>query len=211
MSAAVRAVLFDIGGVVVELNDMVDYLRDHGIGDPADFHARWLHCPTVRLFESGGCDTGDFAAGVIRDLELDMTPTQFLDAFARWPRGLFPGIKELIRETRARAVVGCLSNTNDLHWPAFSPELEPDDIFDHQILSFEVGLMKPDTEIYEHAVERLDLPAETILFLDDNPLNVEAARAAGLHAERVYGTDEARAALAAFDVVPETPARGAQA
>ncbi|MEQ8665741.1 MAG: HAD family phosphatase [Rhodospirillales bacterium] len=203
MNAPVRAVLFDIGGVVVELNDMVGYLKDHGIGDPADFHARWLHCPTVRLYESGGCDTDSFADGVIRDLELDMSPAGFLDAFARWPKGLFPGIKDLIRETRANAVVGCLSNTNSLHWPAFSPELEPDDIFDHQILSFEIGLMKPDAEIYQHAVERLDLPAESILFLDDNPLNVEAARDVGLHAQQVYGTEQARAALVRFDIVAE--------
>ena len=201
MSTPVQAVLFDIGGVVVELNDMVSYLSDAGIGDPHDFHARWLHCPAVRAYESGTCDTDAFADGVVRDLGLDMSPRQFLEAFAAWPKGVFPGIKELIRETRTRAIVGCLSNTNGLHWPAFSPELEPDDMFDHQILSFEVGLMKPDAEIYEHAIERVGQPADAILFLDDNPINVDAARAAGLRSEQVYGTDQARDALSRHGIV----------
>lgn len=198
--ATVDAVLFDIGGVVVEVNDMVAYLKDHGVGDTADFHARWLHCPAVRLYEGGGCDQQAFANGVVRDLGLDMPPGVFLDYFERWPRGLFPGVKDLIRETRRHVTVGCLSNTNDLHWPRFADELEADTLFDHRILSFEIGLLKPDAEIYEYAAERLELAPRAILFLDDNPLNVDAARRAGFRAEHVVGPEQARAAIAGHGV-----------
>jgi putative hydrolase of the HAD superfamily len=55
--------------------------------------------------------------------------------------------------------------------------------------SFEVGLAKPDPEIYHRALESLGaLPHET-LFIDDRVPNVESAQALGLHAHRFLGRD----------------------
>lgn len=192
---AVEVVLFDIGGVVVEVNDFTKLLNGLGITDVQTFHDRWLMCPAVRRFESGESDVDTFVASAIEDLELDMTPDAFLDAFHQWPKGVFPGIKDLIRETAERVTVGCLSNTNTLHWTAFVPQIEPDDLFHHQFLSFEIGMMKPDMEIYDHAADTLGTAPGAILFLDDNGLNVDAARRAGYRAEIVQGVDAARAAL----------------
>ena len=58
-----------------------------------------------------------------------------------------------------------------------------------------MGLVKPDREAFAHVVERLGCPAERILFLDDNQINVDGARAVGLDAEVVKGVDAARALL----------------
>lgn len=54
--------------------------------------------------------------------------------------------------------------------------------FDGHILSYEVGLVKPDWRIYELTVQRFCLVAERAVFIDDLPTNVEAARASGLQA-----------------------------
>jgi FMN phosphatase YigB (HAD superfamily) len=56
--------------------------------------------------------------------------------------------------------------------------------------------VKPDREIYDYVLAELGCPASKVLFLDDNQINVDGARIAGLHAERARGTNEARAALA---------------
>ena len=61
-----------------------------------------------------------------------------------------------------------------------------------------MGLVKPDREAFEFAIEGLDCSADSILFLDDNVINVEAARAAGLRAEVTRGPGEARTVLAAY-------------
>ena len=69
------------------------------------------------------------------------------------------------------------------------------DAFDHHFLSFRIGMMKPDREIFDHVIEQLDHAPERILYFDDNHLNVESARAAGLRAERVKGMREAKKIL----------------
>jgi len=54
--------------------------------------------------------------------------------------------------------------------------------FDGHILSYEVGLVKPDRRIFELTVQRFGLVAERTVFIDDLPANVAAARATGLQA-----------------------------
>jgi HAD superfamily hydrolase (TIGR01509 family) len=55
--------------------------------------------------------------------------------------------------------------------------------------------------IYECVIERLPVPPAKVLFLDDNPLNVEAADAAGLRAEQAVGVAEARAVLERYSLL----------
>jgi putative hydrolase of the HAD superfamily len=57
------------------------------------------------------------------------------------------------------------------------------DHFDHVTFSYELGYIKPERPIYEHAVRGLAVSPSEALFLDDRPENVEGAREAGLWAE----------------------------
>jgi putative hydrolase of the HAD superfamily len=54
--------------------------------------------------------------------------------------------------------------------------------FDHQILSCELLLIKPDAAIFERTIERLGMAPQEILFVDDREPNVEAARRVGIRA-----------------------------
>ena len=106
--------------------------------------------------------------------------------------------EELVAQTRAAGVpVAVLSNTNKVHWDAGAGQWPLVGMFDHAFLSFEVGMVKPDREIFEHVVADLRVEPAQVLFLDDNRLNVDEARAAGLQAARVVGVSEARQALTA--------------
>lgn len=57
--------------------------------------------------------------------------------------------------------------------------------------SLDIGVRKPDAGAFTAAVERLGLPADRVLFVDDLTVNVEGARAAGLQAYRFETTDVA--------------------
>jgi len=123
-------------------------------------------------------------------------PEVFLEAFASWPRGLLPGARDLVDSVRAVTRVGCLSNTNALHAERQWTEFGLVDFFDDRFLSHEMGLVKPDRAAFDYVVEALGCAADQILFLDDNQINVDGARAAGLRSERTQGIAEARAILA---------------
>ena len=69
------------------------------------------------------------------------------------------------------------------------------------VFSADVGLMKPEPEVYAAAEHRYGAAGDDLLFFDDRPGNVEGARRAGWRAEVWTGVPAARAALAQAGVL----------
>ena len=101
------------------------------------------------------------------------------------------------------ATTAVLSNTNALHWETQTDAERIAAIFDRHYLSYELGLVKPDVEIFERVLADLGLPGQRVLFLDDNQLNVDAARRAGFDAHRAEGIDEAREVLRRYGLLAD--------
>lgn len=188
--------LFDLGCVLIEVPGVRAMQELTGIKSEQELWRRWLTCRWVRRFESGGCSETEFAAGVVADWQLELTPAAFLEAFQNWPTGPLPGAAELVAQTRASVATGCFSNTNALHWHNHIAAWPLASLFDRRFLSFELGLLKPDTAAFARVADLLEVPAERVLFLDDNAMNVAGAAAAGFQAARATGVDEARQRLA---------------
>jgi glucose-1-phosphatase len=201
VATPVDVVLFDLGGVLIELSGVPVMLELTGIETEDELWRRWLTCRWVRRFESGGCSETEFAAGVVADWQLELSPAAFLEAFRGWPVGPLPGSTELVAQTRASVSTGCFSNTNALHWRDLIGSWPLTGLFDHRFLSFELGLLKPDVAAFAQVAGMLKVPVGRVLFLDDNALNVAGAAAAGFQAIRVSGVDEARQRLAEAGVL----------
>jgi putative hydrolase of the HAD superfamily len=200
-SAPIDVVLFDIGGVLADFAGLAMLQQLTSADSKLDAATRWLMSPWVRRFESGNCTDQEFAAGVIDEFGFQFTPDQFLEHFLDWLSDPFPGAEQLVRDTKAHATVGCLSNTNALHWRRRISRWPLTALFEHRFMSFELGAVKPDQEIFDRVVELLPVGAENVLFIDDNPLNVEGAAAAGLRAEQTRGIAEARATLSRYELL----------
>jgi HAD superfamily hydrolase (TIGR01509 family) len=177
--------LFDLGGVLVELGDFPILPAWTSLTE-AQLRDRWLHADAVRAFESGRIDEATFATAVVAEFDLQVTPELFLDTFRQWPRGLYPGAVSFLQKLGEAHPIACLSNTNRLHWPQFEAEPGFLDCFANRFVSFELGLMKPDLDIFQHVSQALEVDTQRILFLDDNQLNVDSARQAGLTADLAY-------------------------
>jgi putative hydrolase of the HAD superfamily len=195
-SSQIEFVLFDLGGVLVDPGGVGPLRALSGIRSDEELWTRWLGCPWVRRFEAGRCSAEEFAAGFVDDWGLGLTPASFLADFSRWPGVEYAGASELVARVRASRPIGFLSNANAFQWRARFGQLELTSAFDDfRFLSFELGMVKPDPEIFETVAARLPVEAEQVLFLDDNAVNVEAAAVTGFAARRVQGPEGARAAL----------------
>ncbi len=203
----IDVVLFDLGGVLFDFGGVQAMKSLAAIDDDEVLWRRWLTCRWVRAFERGDCTASDFARGVVDDWALSMTPDEYLAAFRTWLGGPLDGAHELIRETQQVARVGCLSNTNSLHWPDAERRWPLLGDFDARFLSFEMGCVKPDGAIFDRVADALAVPRARVLFLDDNAINVEGAIAAGFRATRAVGPAEARRALAAAGLLEERASR----
>jgi HAD superfamily hydrolase (TIGR01509 family) len=190
----IEVVLFDLGGVLVRLAGAEDYAASRGLDLPA-FWRRWLVCPWVREYECGRCDTAAFARGLVEWWPSLAPEAEFLEAFARWPRELYPGVPETLRTLRRRTRTAVLSNTNALHWEQENRNWDLEGLVDEHFLSFRMGLVKPDASAYEHVCERMGVLPGAVLFLDDNLPNVVGARSVGMAAEHVEGFEAARRVL----------------
>jgi glucose-1-phosphatase len=195
--APIDVVLFDIGGVLAPFAGLAQMQELTGASE-LELASRWLMSPWVRRFESGRCTEQEFGAGIVAEWDFPYTGEQFLEKFLSWLGDPFDGAEQMIRETKAHAAVGCLSNTNVLAWREIISHWSLTSLFEYPLLSFELDEVKPDRELFERAIAKLPVPADRVLFLDDNAVNVEAAVAFGLRAEQARGVEEARAALSRY-------------
>ena len=188
-------VVFDLGGVLADFGGLGPLRQMSGIESDEELWRRWLTSEPVRRFESGLGTDEEFAAALVDEWRLPITPDELLAMFPGWLVGAYDGAVELVRETAARTRVAFFSNSNRLHWQAGVERWPLLREFDRAFVSFAIGAVKPDPEAFEIVVRELGVPAAATLFLDDNQLNVDAAVSVGMRARRVRGVDGARAAL----------------
>src|SRR6185503_9799785 len=116
----------------------------------------------------------------------------------RFREALFDGLDpnppmiELMRELRGRGLRMAMLTNNVREWePLWRAMLPVDEIFEEVVDSGFVGCRKPEARIYELTLERIGMPAEACLFIDDLEPNIEGAEAAGMRA--VHFRDNAQA------------------
>lgn len=199
MATEIKAVVFDMGGVIVRLSSLDEVLSGAGLSSD-EIWERWILSDSVRAFESGRCDLDAFANGLVAEMGLDIGSAELIERFTRFPMGLYDGAEQLVRDVGTRCTTGVLSNTNSLHWETQTDHDVVQSLFDRHYLSYRLGLVKPDAAIYEYALADLSLSPHEVLFLDDNQVNVDGAAAVGLAAAVAKGPIEARTVLTAFGV-----------
>jgi putative hydrolase of the HAD superfamily len=103
-----------------------------------------------------------------------------------------PPMIELMRELKADGYRMAMLTNNVKEWePLWRSMLPVDEIFETVVDSGFVGCRKPESKIYALTLERIDLPAESCLFVDDVLVNCEGAAKAGIAAVHFQNSDQA--------------------
>jgi HAD superfamily hydrolase (TIGR01509 family) len=179
----IRAVVLDIGSVLEIIDDTVfpaPFEQRHGLA------AGSVHAGAATL--PGDAGLGGLSEAQVRThwqqhLALsDAEADELMADYWRWYVGtLDQELFDWFAGQRPARKTGILSNSGPGAREAercWGFEAITDDI----VYSHEVGLRKPDPQIYALAAERLGVQVDEIVFLDDVPGHVEAAREAGWHA-----------------------------
>jgi glucose-1-phosphatase len=87
----------------------------------------------------------------------------------------------IVEALLSRAKVALISNTNEMQWRFLRPQLPVLERFSALVLSYELGLAKPDPEIFRTALRRVGSPPpQACAFFDDVSAFVDAANALGI-------------------------------
>jgi epoxide hydrolase-like predicted phosphatase len=195
-SGAYAAVLFDFGGVLTTSvwDSFADFCRSEGL-DPDAIKNLFRTDPEalkdLRGLEIGELSESDFEATFGKRLGLE-NPDGLIDSMFTGMKPLEPMV-DAVRQLRASELLtGLVSNS----WSTahYDRKLLAE-LFDAVVISAEVGLHKPQPEIYRLAAERLGVEPEVCLFVDDLKENCEGAEAVGMTAIRHQSPGETIAKL----------------
>ena len=184
----IKAVVFDMGGVIVRL-DMDTCISNFkelaGFSDIEDYLDRFHQKGFISDLEEGKTQPEDFYRECLKHSRpgTGMETVQF--CFCSLLDGLEEDSLELIRSLRGRYPLYVLSNNNPISRAYFcgmmgERGLNPEEVFEKEFYSYEMHLLKPAREVYEHVVESIGKRPEEILFIDDARDNIEAAQAVGI-------------------------------
>ncbi len=181
----IKSVILDLGKVIVPFDFQRAYKgMEARSGVPAEVIRRRLgETDLFRQFESGKISGLNFAHEVSVLLNISIPYDEFIPI---WTSIFLPETlisERVIEELRGRARLVLLSNTNVIHFDMLRQSYPLLRHFHATVVSYEVGAMKPDAAIYEHAIRAAECGAAECLFFDDMPENVEAARGCGIQAE----------------------------
>jgi glucose-1-phosphatase len=198
-SHALDALLFDLGGVVLDIDLGRVFARwaEMTSGDAALLQKRFVPDEAFLRHETGHLADEAFFARLRALLGLEISDAELLDGWNAIFVGEMPGIAGALATAAARFPLYAFSNTNRPHHLYFSDRFAG--VLGHfrQVFaSSDIGLRKPDAEAFDFVVDAIGVPAGRILFFDDSLANVEGARACGLKAVHVTSRSTVRDALA---------------
>lgn len=175
--------LLDFGGVLFEIDFARMQKRMEAMrpgGKPIDYSKESQH-EAFTLLETGHIDGATFAAQLKAAYELSGSIEEIINTWNYLLVGVYPGRAQLISRLAQSFDLALLSNTNAVHFEAFAaPSSAVFAPMQHIFLSYEMGMRKPNDDIYLTALKTMGWqPAET-LFVDDSRQNIEAARKLGI-------------------------------
>jgi putative hydrolase of the HAD superfamily len=196
MHSNINAIVFDLGGVLVELNHQKDTVPwfNNELSAETNWH-QWLTSPLSQQFERGQISPSEFAQRYIRDNDIQMESSEFLEHFRSWVVGFYPGAFSLLKQLSQHYPIAVFSNVTAVHWLPLYAQMKDSGSVSYFFASYELGMAKPDPAAFEHVANTMGLDPEEILFVDDNPINVEGARLSGFQGEIVSGFDQLAPAL----------------
>ncbi len=188
----IRCVFLDLGRTLVglDLGAVVARMNALAAVTPVELERAVMYDGLASSFETGTISEQHFHELVCARLGKVIPPADF---FAAWnaiflPDPILP--EGLVARIAERAALWALSNTNSAHYRFLKQRYTFFRYFSGKILSFEVGLQKPDERIFKRALDLAGVGSAEALFVDDHLPNVEAARKLGIDAFQFLSRDQ---------------------
>ena len=182
-------IIFDLGGVVLDLDtnrSIKAFANLSGLRED-EIYAKFLNEEWSYAFEKGEIDAATFRNEVRRSLNAKLMDKQIDDAWNAMLVDLPLSRLQMIDKLRAKYQTFVLSNTNAIHVNTFDKMVAATtdggriaDFFDKIYYSHELGMRKPDTDIFSLVINAHQLDPGETLFIDDMKVNINAAESVGL-------------------------------
>lgn len=189
MIQGIKHIIFDLGGVLLNLNYSLteNAFIDAGVKNFGQLYSQLQQSDIFDRWETGKMSRSEFISTMQQAADSPLTEAQVLHA---WNAMLldFPLRRlQILQQLRNYYDLFLLSNTNEIHEEVFNNTLMQQHgipnigvFFDKVYMSHRVGLRKPMPEIFLRVLEDNGLQAAQTLFIEDSPQHIEAAKKLGI-------------------------------
>ena len=179
--------VFDLGGVLsVPMVSKKLYEQIKWKVSYEEFLDKFNNSEESIKVHKGEISTKEFFEYLKRYMDDNITLEEFKNIYVNNNK-FFNDTIEIIKKLKNLGYkVYLLSNLKEIDYEKFIKHFDVS-IFDELFLSFKLGMLKPNDDIYQHVINKLNTKPENIYFFDDNKENVEGAIKNGINAYQVTG------------------------
>jgi putative hydrolase of the HAD superfamily len=179
----INTIIFDFGDIFINLDKQatVEGLKKLGLKEwNEDLNQLNMQ------FEKGEIPQEEFLLGIQKNIP----NASFVEILEAWNAILldFPLYRlEFLQKLSKKYRLFLLSNTDSIHIETFEQETGISfysdfyQCFEKVYFSFEIGMRKPDAEIFNYLIQKHELSVKNTLFVDDKKENTDAALSLGFH------------------------------
>ncbi len=193
MNHAVHNIIFDLGGVILNINygNTIARLSELSSQDFAAIYTQHRQDAIFDHFETGKIGSDRFRQGLRQLLQVPVSDQAIDDAWNAMLLDIPPGRIDFLDAIGSRKRIFLLSNTNEIHKAAFDQIVKDSfgdrladlsDLFEKAYYSHLVGDRKPNASIFKRVLAENQLDPAKTLFIDDTLGHVKGAKQVGLQA-----------------------------
>lgn len=185
----IKNIIFDLGGVILDIDMQLtiealnsigaeNLLKNYGVSGQKELAYR---------LEIGSIDAGEFRDLIRKGAEADIPDDDIDEAWNALLLHFKEERIEVLQRLKGQYRIFLLSNTNIIHQECFFSRFrmkfgqEFSELFENDYYSHEMGLNKPNPEIFQLVIEENNLNPQETLFLDDSQANLSGAELVGLN------------------------------
>lgn len=184
------AVIFDLGGVIIDLNydATIEAFRKLGTENFNELYSQALQTSLFDRYETGQISSMHFINKLKELLPSTCTPNEVVSAWNAMIGDFQPEKLTFLEQIKHSHVTALLSNTNDLHEEYVRRKLKRvsekplESYFHHTFLSHQIKARKPHPSTFIDVCIRMKVSPDKVLFIDDSSQHIEGAKEAGLTA-----------------------------
>jgi FMN phosphatase YigB (HAD superfamily) len=194
----IKNIVFDLGGVILDIDYNLTVKAFEDLGIP-NFKEQYSKMSQSNLFDN--IETGKISPVEFRDLIREVAQKTISDAEidTAWNALILhlPQYRiEILKNLQVNYRLFLLSNTNKIHYDDYSEVIKRENgieglepLFEKTYLSHEMGLRKPDPEIFQVVLNENNLVPKETLFIDDSPQHIASAKTLGIVAYHLENED----------------------
>ena len=184
----IKNIVFDLGGVIMNLNVPKTILKFERLGITNIVNDTGHHYtdPIFYDFEIGKVSEFEFIEKLRKKSSLQPSYEEIRDAWNAMILDMPRERIDILLNLKKKHNIFLLSNTNSIHQKKFLSEVNEannfsfNNLFEKAYYSHEVGIRKPDEEVFRFILENSEINAEETLFVDDSLDNIKAAQTLGI-------------------------------